>query len=186
MPVFDDSDMKIVPDDPSEVFDTGEGAANSFAREKATGNMEKAKCLGQDFAAEITAGEKGIVWFGCGEYDDELTIAQRQVMFAYIINKVIEDMAPNSIVAQSALSSFYETVQSALPEVYERITDSAAFSMYILSDRAAPDDPCAIGRVFARLCGHGKEALFERYGCELAEYFTMYCTQLLLRIHLIR
>ena len=79
-----------------------------------------------------------------------------------------------------------DEVQSALPEVYERITDSAAFSMYILSDRAAPDDPCAIGRVFARLCGHGKEALFERYGCELAEYFTMYCTQLLLRIHLIR
>ena len=28
---FDDSDIKIAPDDPSEVFDTSEGAAAAFA-----------------------------------------------------------------------------------------------------------------------------------------------------------
>lgn len=38
---FDDSDIKIAPDDPSEVFDTSEGAAAAFAREKPTAIWRK-------------------------------------------------------------------------------------------------------------------------------------------------
>ncbi len=182
----DDSDMKIVPEKPSEIFDSSEGAANAFVREKSNGNMEKARLLGIQFAQELTAKSKGVTLFGAGEFDNSHTIKQRKVMFAYIVNKVIEDIAPNSIVTQSALSAFYDTIQETSPEIYQMITDTAAYSLYILSDRAAPDDPCAIGRVFAQLCGKEGDPVFVRYGCELAGYFTMYCTQVALRAQMIR
>lgn len=183
---FDDSDMKIAPDRPSEIFDSSEGAANAFVREKANGNMAKAHALGKQFAAELTAENRGVTLFGVGAFDDANTLVQRKIMFAYVVNMVIEGMAPNSIVAQSAMSSFYDSVQASFPDIYRIITDSEAFSLYILSVRSSPEDPCAIGRVFARLCGKEEDPLFVRYGCELAEYFTMYCTQISLKAQLIR
>ena len=183
---YDDSDMKIAPNDPSELFDSSEGAATAFMRETQNGNMEKAKQLGAQFAAELSAGDRGIVNFGVGAYDDGATLLQRSVLFAYVVNQVVEDLFPASIVAQSAMSSFYDCLRRDAPQVYERITDNAVFSQYILSVRSAPGDPNAIGKVFARLSGRENDNLFVRYGCELSNYFTMYCTQLVLRMQLIR
>lgn len=182
----DDSDMKIVPDDPSEIFDTSEGAANAFVREKTNGNIDKAHTLGLQLAAELTADHKGITLFGVGAFDDENTLLQRKVMYAYVVNRVIEEIAPNSVVAQSAISSFYNTVCDEAPNVYALITDAAAFSMYTLSVRSSPGDACAIGKVFAQLCNRKDDEIFVKYGCELEEYFTMYCTQLALKMQMIR
>ena len=95
----DDSDIKIVPDKPSKVFDMSEGAAYAFIREKTNGNMEKARALGKRFAGELTAGRTGVAQFGVGAFDDQDTLAQRNVLFAFIVGRVIEEMAPNSIVA---------------------------------------------------------------------------------------
>lgn len=183
---FDDSDIKIAPDDPSEVFDTSEGAAAAFAREKANGNMEKARALGVQFAAELTADERGIVYFGIGAFDSAETLSQRKVLFSYLVGRVIEDMAPNSIVAQSAMSAYYDELQRVSGETYGLVSDSAALSLYILAGRSSPDDIGAVGRVFARLCGRKDAPVFVRYGSELTSYFAMYCTQLALRAQLIR
>lgn len=185
---FDDSDMKIVPDKPSDIFDMSEGAASAFVREKSNGNMDKAHQLGLAFAAEILNPTDAVVLFGIGQLDTELTIMQRKLMFAYIVNKVIEEMAPNSIVAQSAMAAFYDEIGGHSPEIYELITDSAAFSLYILSVRssAEEDDPYAIGRVFAQLCEHEDDKVFINYGCELAKLFTIQCTQMVLKADMIR
>lgn len=183
---YDDSDMKIVPNDPSELFDSSEGAATAFLRETQNGNMEKARKLGAQFAAELASVERGIVNFGVGAYDDDSTLLQRKVLFAYVVNRVVEDLSPASIVAQSAMSTFYGCLQKESPEVYERVTDAAVCSMYILSERNAPGDPGAVGQVFARLCKREGDPVFVRYGCELANYFAMYCTQLVLRMQLVR
>ena len=132
----DDSDIKIVPDKPSKVFDMSEGAAYAFIREKTNGNMEKARALGKRFAGELTAGRTGVAQFGVGAFDDQDTLAQRNVLFAFIVGRVIEEMAPNSIVAQSAMSAFYETIERTSPEIYRQISDSAALSLYIFSARS--------------------------------------------------
>lgn len=182
----DDSDMKIVPNDPSQLFDSSEGAATAFLRETQNGNMEKAKRLGEQFASELSAGKRGIVHFGVGAYDDETTILQRNILFAYVVNRVMEDLAPASIVAQSAVSNFHAFLQREEPDVYEKIADAAAFSMYHLTARSAPDNPDAIGQVFARLCGRESDEVFVQYGCALSHYFTMYCTQITLRIQWVR
>lgn len=183
---YDDSDMKIVPNDPSELFDSSEGAANAFLRETQNGNMEKARTLGAQFAGELTGERKGIVSFGVGDFDDDTTLLQRKVMFAYVVNQVLEELAPTSIVAQSAISAFQMAIRRDGPELYDPITDSAVISQYILAVRTMPDDKSAVGKVFARLCGRGEDPLFVRYGCELASYFTMYCTQVALRMQLVR
>lgn len=183
---FDDSDMKIAPNRMSKVFDTSEGAASAFVHEKSNGNMDKARKLGQQFAAELTAPMKGVTLFGIGAFDNKRTMAQRKVLFAYIVNRVTQDMAPNSILAQSVLSSFYESVQQRSAELYELINDSAAFSLYILAHRSSHGNPASIGRVFAQLCDRDEDPVFIRYGTELSNYFMMNCTQVTLRIQLIR
>lgn len=175
----DDSDMKIMSGKVSKQFDLAEGAATAFNRERANGNLERARTLGRKFAADLFEND-GKALFGVGAFDDEKTIIQRRVLFAYVVNRVIEDLAPNSIVAQSALSVFYDTLQKASEQYYQESTDAAAFSQYILAVRSTSDDPCAIGNVFARLCGRGADKVFVKYGCELADFFTLYCTQAVL------
>ena len=66
----DDSDMKIMPERVSKVFDSAEGAAVAFAREKANGNMDKARALGLRFAQELICKEGGLTSFGVGAFDD--------------------------------------------------------------------------------------------------------------------
>ena len=183
---FDDSDMKIAPDRISKVFDMSEGDANAFVREKSNGNMDKARKLGQQFAAELTAPMKGVTLFGIGAFDNQRTMDQRKVLFAYIVNLVTQDMAPNSILAQSVLSSFYDSVQYQSTELHELITDSAAYSLYILAHRSSPGNPEEIGKVFAQLCDRDEDPIFIHYGAELANYFMMYCTQLTLRMQIVK
>ena len=183
---FYDSYIKIFPDKPSKVFDMSEGAAYAFIREKTNGNMEKARALGKRFAGELTAGRTGMAQFGVGAFDDQDTLAQRNVLFAFIVGRVIEEMAPNSIVAQSAMSAFYETIERTSPEIYRQISDSAALSLYIFSARSTPGDETAAGEVFARLCGREGDALFVAYGRELAGYFMDHCTREAICVKMIR
>lgn len=182
----DDSDMKIMPERVSKVFDSAGGAAVAFAREKANGNMDKARALGLRFAQELICKEGGLTSFGVGAFDDARTVTQRKILFSYVVNQVIADLFPNSIVAQSAMSSFYNKIEQESPETSEMLFDSVAFTMYILTARSSPSDPKAIGEVFARLCQREDDPLFVRYGMELAEYFTLRCTQTVLEAGLIR
>lgn len=182
----DDSDMKIAPEKLSELFDSSEGAATAFQRETQNGNMERARQLGRQLAQALTDPEKGIVLFGLGAYDDEVILSQRKLMFAYVVGKVLNDLCPNSMVAQSAMSTFDEEVCVRSKEIHDLITDSAAYSLYTLSVRSAPDDPCAIGKIFAQLCKRGEDPLFVKYGCELAGYFTSYCTDCVLASKMVR
>lgn len=182
----DDSDIKIVPDRPSEIFDTSEGAAVAFVREKNNGNMEKARILGTRFAEALFSDDRKGIAFGIGEMDDANTIAQRKVMFTHVVGQVIEDIAPNSIVAQSALSAFYDRIQQDSAEIYDQVTETAAVTMYMLASRTTADDPQAYGGVFARLCGQEGNPLFVQYGSELANYFKLFCTHMALKIEWIR
>ncbi len=182
----DDSDMKIAPDRPSELFDLSEGAASAFVREKSNGNMEKARLLGQSLAQELGKERGGLPYFGVGIFDDDRSLSQRRLLYTYIVSRVIEDTAPNSIVAQSALSAFYDQIQRETPEYYAAVTDSAALSLYILAGRSEPDDYNALGRTFAQLCGREEDPVFCHYGRELALYFAVKCTQAVLRAQMIR
>lgn len=182
----DDSDMKIVPDKPSELFDSSEGAASAFVRERDNGNMEKARLLGIRFAGELTAETKGASLFGTGEPEPLQIQEQRKILFSYIVHSVVNDIAPNSIVAQSAISAFYETVNGISPEIYAMITDSAVYSLYIHSDRTAPGDANALGRVFAHLCGRAQDEVFIRRAEQLVAYLIAYCTQVALAAQMIR
>lgn len=182
----DDSDMKIAPEKPGRFLDSSDGAATAFMRETHNGNMEKARGIGGALARALTAEDSSPALFGVGAFDDENTIRQRRMMFAYIADKVIEDLAPNSMVAQSAISNFENTVQQCSPEIYEIINDTAAFSLYALCARGDPDDTGALGRVFAKLCKKEDDALFVKYGCELSGYFNEYCTKVVLGAGLVR
>lgn len=107
---------------------------------KPTAIWRKRARSGSSLPAELTADERGIVWFGIGAFDSAETLSQRKVLFSYLVGRVIEDMAPNSIVAQSAMSAYYDELQRVSGETYGLVSDSAALSLYILAGRSSPDD----------------------------------------------
>lgn len=180
----DDSDIKIMPDKPSAIFDSAEGAANAFLRETHNGNMEKAKVLGGQLAAELSVNRDGANLFGA-DSDKNMTF-QRKVLYCYLVTRVVEDLSPNSMVAQSALAAFQDALQKDEPDIYDYIMNPTVFSQYILAARNVVEDTAAIGRVYAHLCGKADDELLARHGSELTKYFTMYCTELLMRIQMVR
>lgn len=171
----EDADMKIA--DNSQLSpgqsDGGEAAAHEFIRQRGNGNVAKAKFLGATLA-------EGLAQFNVPSGDKALA-DQKKVLYSFVVNKVIEERSPNSILAQAALSSFYQTVQEDDPEASQIISDSVAFSLYILADRGRrnreQDTP---GEVFADLCGmRGREetiyigqSLFNQFYQDCAALYT--------------
>lgn len=185
MRLEDDSDMKIAGQVPKDGHDALEGEVDAFVREKTNGNIERAQKAGKLFAQALTSADQdSTVYFGIGEMDDAVTLRQRRILFSYIVNRVIAELAPNSIVAQAALSSFYEQTRKASEEIYQQINDSLAFSLYIFSYRSAGDMKAA-ARVFAQLCGKEGDRVFIQYGQELGAFFARFCTETILALEMV-
>ena len=168
-----DEDMKIA-NDALPAFDCrreSDEAAGRFIRHRENGNIQRAKELGEAFAHQMKALESAS--------GDPAVLAQKKVLFAFVVNKVIEETAPDSILAQAALSSFYQTVQEIAPGDYATISDSAAFSLYILADRGRrnrnQDTP---GEVFAELCGQRGREEYCYIGQSLYNQYHLDCLDL--------
>ena len=76
-------------------------------------------------------------------------------------------------------ASFYQTVQEIAPGDYATISDSAAFSLYILADRGRrnrnQDTP---GEVFAELCGQRGREEYCYIGQSLYNQYHLDCLDL--------
>ena len=167
-----DEDMKIVPDlAPASPHQESDEAAGDFIRHRDNGNIQRAKELGEQFARSMKALESAA--------GDPVILAQKKVLYAFVVNKVIEEKAPDSILAQAALSSFYQTVEEIAPEDSDTISDSVAFSLYILADRGrrnrAQDTP---GEVFAELCGQRGREEYCYIGQSLYNQYHLDCMEL--------
>lgn len=167
-----DEDMKIVPDlSPACPHRESDEAAGDFIRHRDNGNIQRARELGEQFAHSMKALESAA--------GDPVVLAQKKVLYAFVVNKVIEETAPDSILAQAALSSFYQAVQQIAPEDYATISDSVAFSLYILADRGrrnrSQDTP---GEVFAELCGQRGREEYCYIGQSLYNQYHLDCMEL--------
>lgn len=160
--VAGDDDMKIAapggfskntrPEDSSEL------AAKEFLDLKRSGDIDKARGLGERYAAMLL--EKGREICALTR-DSEVSLRAHQqlVLCSYTINRVISEHSPNSILAQTALNVFYSRLEEDSPELYRHISDMAAFSLYILCERSHTcSDDSGVGGVYARLCGSGDDA----------------------------
>ncbi len=154
MNIREDEDIKIAtetfkPKKPLQ--DSGEEAARQFLEQKELGNIEKARELGISFAEAIIQIEDGPV-SGLGKARTQRELHNQIVLYSYIVNRVIAEHCPNSIVAQSCLGVFYKTVESACAELFSHVSDMAAFSLYVLCERSKNRTDDDIGVIYAELC----------------------------------
>ena len=70
---------------------------------------------------------------------------------------------------QSAAAAFRRRVEELDPAIHGIITDSAAFTLYILHDRRVGNEEC--GQVLANLCDRDSDETLIREGNALAEEY---------------
>lgn len=131
--------------------DTSEMAAKDFLREKEIGNIEKAHSLGKNLAKNLLRLAQELIM------DDTSMITQQEIhhrllLCSYIANHVIAGASPNSIVAQTALARFYSEIEERSNVLHRHVSDTAAFSLYILNERSR-NDITEIGKIYAKFVG---------------------------------
>ena len=150
---FYDDDIKIAPDKVSQLFKKENPVADDnidmFFRERKLGNTQKARQFGIDMVQEL----KDCVWTSAPDMVNPKDFEfQLKTLFAYAVHRILEDYSPNQIVANAAVSSFYENLESENYELFQKITQSPAISLYLYMHRSGEETPENIGKTFAGLC----------------------------------
>lgn len=153
-----DDDMKIAPDDLSKLFARENPVADDnidmLMRQRANKNTQRARALGAEYVKELI----DCVWTQPPQgVEPKVFETQLKLLFAYTVHRIIEDYSPNHIVADIALSAFYDDLDDADEELSKTINDTAAFSMYVYLHRTGEDNGARIGEIFADLCDAGSE-----------------------------
>lgn len=159
---FADEDIKIYGEgmlSPGEPGD--EEAAVRYVAHRKNGNMEKTRQLGE-LLAQTLVGDASRLAEDCYK-------PQKLVLLSFLVSDELSAALSDGMLRQSAAAAFRRRVEELDPEVFAIITDSAAFSLYLLHDRRVGDDQC--GQVLAELCGREEDgALIEAGNALAAEY----------------
>ncbi len=159
---FTDEDIKIY--DGEEPVPTGLGAEDSAARYVAhrdNGNLEKTRQLGE-LLAQTLVGD-------AGRLAEDPYGQQKLVLLSFLISDELEAALTDAMLRQSAAAAFRRRVEELDPAIHGIITDSAAFTLYILHDRQVGNEEC--GQVLANLCDRDSDEGLIREGNALAEEY---------------
>lgn len=178
---YNDDDIKIAPEDLSKLFTNENPQADDnidlLMRQRANGNAAKAKNLGKQYVEDLL----DCVWTKSPEDINADTFElQTKLLFAYVVHRIISDYSPNHIVANSALSSFYEHLEDADPKLSEQINDNAAFSLYVLLHRSGDENAEKVGKIFADVCDASEGSDCAMIGEGAYARFLSACTQRML------
>ncbi len=159
---FTDEDIKIY--DGEEPVPTGLGAEDSAARYVAhrdNGNLEKTRQLGE-LLAQTLVGD-------AGRLAEDPYGQQKLVLLSFLISDELEAALTDAMLRQSAAAACRRRVEELDPAIHGIITDSAAFTLYILHDRRVGNEEC--GQVLANLCDRDSDETLIREGNALAEEY---------------
>lgn len=161
-----DEDMKIVGEPNKKQIDEAENVAEIFLKQKTNGNIDKAHTLGYVLAQEIIISDKKKLF--SGEYERESDyVKQKRILLAFVVNQTIAMLIPNMLVVQTVAGEFYNTLKAQYQRFYDDISESGAFSFYMLAWRRGENVDETIGKTFAMLCGSDGNEIFEELGQQL-------------------
>lgn len=162
----DDHDIKIF----SVIKKTNEPEpvviADEMKRQAISGNLQKAKYLGDTIAKSFreAADKKELLHLSedCGIAELTRSIKNQAIILSvfaaeYTLNNCLTD----SILSTTAISQLYDTLTDDSPELYSNLLASTAFSFYYMNIDIKNIDTEIIGKTFAVLCDDDyNEALF--------------------------
>lgn len=169
----DDSDMKIVGTDKIKV-DESDAEARLYAHERDNGNLGKAHDIGKAFADALLS-EGGFAFEKNSASDFEAR--NRSILFAFTADRVLDTFMPNHIIARSAQNEFFDEIRRRNIGLYESVSRSGAFSMYLLCGRSGDGRYIGVGKVFAGVVRRPEDAKAEQSGDELYRKYFDYCIE---------
>ncbi len=159
----DDADMKIAGREKGEPKGGEEAlrAARELEEQRRSGNVEKARALGEKLAESLLDGEPR---FGLDQAEDDATRTQRRLLLAYAIHGTLVREIQNDVLQGVALGAFHDALGRKMPDYYKDADESGSFSFYTLCGRRGGDVGRAIGETFAKLAGHEGDEVLQNLG----------------------
>lgn len=165
----DDFDIKIFS--PIKKSESEEPVAiiDEMKRQVLSGNLQKAKDLGKaiaDFFPEAAQREE--LWNMakcCNVSELDRNIKDQAIILSVFTAEYFLNLyMPDSILSTSALTVLYDTLTADMPELYNHLLSSTAFSFYYMNVDRKAADPELIGKTFAMLCGDKNSEALRCYG----------------------
>ena len=169
----DDSDMKIVGKS-LQPIDESDMEAKLYNHERKNGNLEKAHDIGK-FIAESLMNEDGFAYEKNRASDFEAR--NRSILFAFTADRVLSTFMPNHIIARSAQNEFFDEIRRRDIGLYESISRSGAFSMYLLCRRRGDGRYTGVGRVYAGVIRRPDDEATAAKGDEIYEKYFDFCIE---------
>ena len=169
----DDSDMKIVGKR-LQPIDESDMDAKLYNHERENGNLEKAHDIGKFFAKELMDPE-GFAYEKNRASDFEAR--NRSILFAFTADRVLSTFMPNHIIARSAQNEFFDEIRRRDIGLYESISRSGAFSMYLLCKRRGDGRYAGVGTVYAGVIRRPDDEKIAVEGNEIYEKFFNFCIE---------
>lgn len=169
----DDTDVKIYTTSQRSLeFAEAERVAAELEHERKNGNLMRARALGSRLAEEVTKVNNGDGIFGCligAEEDPQVneTKEQRKILLAFAIESSIAVYSPSKLIGTTVLNAYYDLLGVSDKDFYAKIFSTGAFSLYYLDLRRGIKVSRAIGKTFAKLCGHEGDSVYEELGYAL-------------------
>lgn len=146
---------------PEHPMGEGERSAALFLRHRENGNLAKCRLLGENLG-RIFAGD-------AKNFDGDQFCVQKQVLLSFVLLDELAGIIFDQMLQKSIMSVFQQTVESIDAALADAISDSAAYTVYILCDRRGDGDD--LGRAFAELCGHEDDAELIACGSQLVRRY---------------
>ncbi len=131
-------------------------AFDDVIKNRANGNIDKARKLGEVLATISPTGDEGIILplkdHLAPRYFTQDILYQMKVLLVFACETLLQIEIPVSIVSTAAITAMYEKIEKMSPGFYDNITNGAAYSFYYLAVQKGGDISANIGEAFAMLC----------------------------------
>ena len=167
----DDRDIKIFTGSKDLLPDDPESLAQDIEHQRANGNMDRAKRLGERMSA-LNPDSEDIKELTGYKALPLSVLYQMRILMIFTAMTTIDISLPVNILSSAATTEMTNRLLETSKNFYDNISDGAAFTFYYLILRKGVDVPHNIGIQFASLCGKEDDEYYVNLGESI--YNTVY------------
>lgn len=158
---FADEDVKIYHEESNFLGNDGEKAAAEFIYHRDNGDFDKTRQVGELLAQTLVDA--------AGKLEGQDAFGAKTVLVSYLAVVQVESDISNQILQKSVLGEFSRTLEGLSSDIFCLISDSAAFTLYILNERQG--EKKTLGQVMAELIGREDDQKLIQEGDRLVEEY---------------
>ena len=157
---FDDSDMKIVGDSPSETVRQMRMLARQEQETLQREAAGRAKALGEEMARRLLSDD-GEISYALSEGE---ALTQRRSLLSFTITVGFARFCREQQSANAAYGAFCDALQRENPQLYHELSNAGVFSFYYLAYRRGGDIERRMGQTYAMLCAKDGDPVTQELG----------------------